>query len=180
MRAVYLTGETLYMRGMQASDKEYAAAWYDSPFPINATRAEEFLKEAHGGDPRFGHRTLYFAICRLSDDEIAGGVKVLARSRDGELTFHFAPWLDNADELRAEALRVLVPWMRDERELLIVTVSIRADQPATRAAAEEVGLRSMVRLRDFIAVPGGRVDLHWYQWFHPSLETETEEQNHHA
>jgi len=40
MRAVYLTGEHLYIRAMVAADMERATAWFDSPFPVNAVRAE--------------------------------------------------------------------------------------------------------------------------------------------
>jgi len=41
VRAVYLTGEHLYIRAMVAADAACAAAWFDSPFPVNAVRAKE-------------------------------------------------------------------------------------------------------------------------------------------
>ena len=41
MRATYLTGERVYLRGMVEDDKYHAIAWYDTVFPVNSAFAEE-------------------------------------------------------------------------------------------------------------------------------------------
>ncbi len=89
--------------------------------------------------------------------------------RRGWVRFHLAPWLPSpeADELRAEALRLCVPWLRDEVELMTVTIPIGADETATLAAAEAVGMIQGARLREHLFRPNGRVDLFYYQALNP-------------
>lgn len=163
MRAVYLTGERLYLRAMVAADKEVAAAWFPGPFPVNAPRAEEWLKEQHK-EAWGGARHL--VIARVDGDEVVGGVRLDDRGRRrGELSFALPPWLaaDEADALRADALRLLAPWVRDDLEYMTLTVRIAADEPATLAAAEELGMVESARRREYLARPGGRVDQLFYQ-----------------
>jgi RimJ/RimL family protein N-acetyltransferase len=81
-----------------------------------------------------------------------------------------APMLEDSDELRAEALRLLVPWQRDEHEMMVTRLYVPADQPRTIAAAEELGMTLSVRLREFIPVPDGRVDELIYEAINPRWE----------
>ncbi|CAA9555396.1 MAG: hypothetical protein AVDCRST_MAG49-2870 [uncultured Thermomicrobiales bacterium] len=185
MRPAYLTGERIYLRAMLASDAEQATAWSCGPFPINASRAEAVLKETHrqawgGADP------LHLAIVRLPAagardggagpehedpaEEIVGGAELAEpRGRRGRLALRFAPSLsaDEADSLRAEALGIVVPWARDELELMTVTIQIPADGRATIAAADALGMIRAVRLREAVLRPGHRVDLFYYQALNP-------------
>lgn len=161
MRAVYLTGEQLYLRALVAADKECAAAWFDSPFPVNAVRAEAWLKEAHASLDR--PPTLHYVIARTADDVVIGGVTLQTDYRIGTLKVRIAPWLADADALRAAALRLLQPWLRDDLELMTFVIHIPADQPETIAAAEGLGMVPGVRLREAIARPGHRVDDLIYQ-----------------
>ncbi|HET7035426.1 MAG TPA: GNAT family protein [Thermomicrobiaceae bacterium] len=172
LRAVYLTGEQVYIRALTKEDAKVAVAWFKSPFPINEAVAEEQLKELHGENQWIGSKRDY-AIVRRADDQLIGGVTVKSwRGLQAELGFHTAPWLsaDEADALRAEALALLVPWLRDEREAMAVQASIAADQPATLAAAESVGMKQTARLRRFIARPGTRVDLFLCEALNPHWE----------
>ncbi|MGI8857462.1 MAG: GNAT family N-acetyltransferase [Thermomicrobiales bacterium] len=161
MRAVYLTSEHLYVRAMYAGDKEHAAAWFDSPFPINADRAEAWLKEAHTSVDR--PRRLHYVIVRSADDAVIGGVTLETDYRIGTLKLRIAPWLPDADALRAAALGILHPWLRDDLELMTFVLHIPADQPETIAAAEALGMEPGVRFREGIARPGHRVDELIYQ-----------------
>lgn len=168
-RPVWLTGERLYLRPMVAADKEHAAAWFDEVFPIHSTRAEAVLKDEHKAD-----RTPRLALVRTDGDEIVGSVEV--GTRDGfrrcSLLFHMAPWLDraDADALRAEALRIAVPWLRDQVELMVVTAHLAADMTETVRAAEALGMTRAVRLREWLARPGHRVDKLIYQALNPRWE----------
>lgn len=146
---------------MVAGDKEHAAAWFDSPFPMSADRAETWLKEAHTSADR--PSSLHFAIVRAADDAVIGGVTLDTDYRKARLRLHLAPWLPDADALRAAALRILRPWLRDDLELMVFVLHIPADQPETIAAAEELGMVLVVRLREGIARPGHRVDELIYQ-----------------
>lgn len=161
MRVGYLTGERVSLRAMVAADKDVAAAWFDSPFPINAVRAEAWLKEAHArGGPS---STLHYLITQTADDTVVGGATLVTDRRIARLTLTIASWLPDADALRAAALRVLYPWLRDDLELMTFMLRIPADQSETIAAAEELGMKAGVRLRGAIARPGHRVDELIYQ-----------------
>lgn len=171
MQAVYLTGPTVYLRAMVEDDKHHAAAWFDNPFPVNAARAEAFLKEKLQGDP-WDARWHLLAIVRRSDDTVVGSCRIRFEKLAAHLRFGMAPWLDDADLLRAEALGLVVPWLRDEHEVLVITLEIAADEQQTLAAAESVGMRPVVRLREAVARPGHRVDLLTYQAVAPDVEVE--------
>ncbi len=175
MRAIYLMGTNVYLRAMVASDKESGIAWFnpklplggfDHHFPIDATRAEAALKEEHHGLwPGGRHR---YAIVRNINEQVVGALlesgsyPVMAN-----IGIHMAPALDDEDVLRAEAVSLVVPWLRDEREFRVIRMQIPADQTETIAAAESVGMSHAARLRRYVARPGTRVDLLMYQTVNP-------------
>jgi RimJ/RimL family protein N-acetyltransferase len=161
MRAVYLTGEDLYIRAMVAGDAAHATAWFDSPFPVNADRAETWLKDAHTSADQ--PHSLHFAIVHAADDAVIGGMTLDTNYRRGTLKLRIAPWLPDADALRAAALHLAHPWIRDDLELMTFVLHIPADQPETIAAAEGLGMELGVRFRDGIARTGHRVDELIYQ-----------------
>jgi RimJ/RimL family protein N-acetyltransferase len=170
VKPVYLTGERVYLRPLTMEDKACAAAWFDSSFPVGPTRAEEALKEEHKNPWYLGQITR-LAVVRLSDDEVVGGATVEPHGeRRAWLWFRMAPWLADADDLRADALRVGIRWLRDDFELMSTVVPIAADEAATIAAAEDLGMVLGVRLREARARPGGRVDLRYYQALNPRWE----------
>jgi RimJ/RimL family protein N-acetyltransferase len=161
VQAVYLSGESLSVRAMVAGDKEHAAAWFDGPFPINADRAEVWLKEVHTSIDR--PASLHYVIVRTVDGAVVGGVTLETDYRQATLKLHIAPWLPDADALRAAALGILHPWLRDDLELMTFVLHIPADQPETIAAAEALGMELCVRFREGIARPGHRTDELIYQ-----------------
>ncbi len=161
VRAVYLTGERLAIRALVAADAMCAAAWFDSPFPVNAVRAEAWLKEAHTSLD--SPPALHYAIVRNADEAVIGGATLKTDYRVGTLKLRIAPSLPEADALRAAALRILHPWLRDDLELMSFVIHIPADQPETIAAAEALAMEPGVRLREAIARPGHRVDELIYQ-----------------
>ncbi len=171
MRPPYLTGDRVYLRPMLPGDAEHATAWFESPFPINSTRAAEVLKEVHTrawgeADP------LHLAVVRLAGETIVGGTRVSGHSgRHGRVRIHAAPWLpaDEAGVLRAEILGLVVPWLRDELELMTVTVDVAADETASLAAATSLGMVLGVRLREHVLRAEGRVDLIQFQALKPDL-----------
>lgn len=170
MRPPYLTGQRIALRPLLLADAAHAAVWFDSPFPINASRAESFLKEEHTagwGPPQ----TLHLAIVRLASDEVIGGARIEEPGgRTGEVHVRIAPWIPDETDLRAEALRLLVPWLRDEVEQMTVTVPVPADDMASIAVVEELGMVRAARFRERLARPGTRVDLLLYQALNPRWE----------
>jgi len=172
----YLTGKLVGLRALTLADAAHAAAWARGPLPINATRAEAFLKETHT-DP-WNPRRRYLAMVRVGDGEIVGGAAVSgANGRTGKLDVWAAPWFspEEGDRLCADAVRVAVPWLRDDNELMTVTFAVPADAAATIRAAEDLGMVLGATFREHVARPGGRVDLLEYQalnsgWTIPVIE----------
>ncbi len=179
MRPIYLTSERVYLRAMIEADKEVATAWWPGPYLVNAARAEEWLKETHKGDVWVKPR--WYAICRAEGDAVVGSARLDSRQgRRATLLFHMAPALahDEADSLRADALRLVVPWVRDDLEYMVLTLLCGADETATVAAARELGLVENARLPEFIARPGGRADQVWMEALNaPWRVAETEARN---
>jgi RimJ/RimL family protein N-acetyltransferase len=169
MMETFLTGIRVSIRAMKLSDKDQAVAWFDSPFPINAARAETFLREEHTAT--WHPSTTYLALVRAGSDEIVGGASMWTdERRTGWVRIRMAPVLPDADVLRADSLRLLIPWWRDEHEFMAVTVEIAADEVETIAAAEELGMIPAVRWRENVARDDHYVDLLLYQALNPRWE----------
>lgn len=164
MKAIYLSGDVVYLRAMIEDDKDHAMAWVGVPYPVNAHRAEELLKERH---KQFWPNPRYYAICRTAGDEIVGGVTLHLRLRTMSVRFQTAPWLTDADQLQSAALRLVVPWLRDEWDMMVVTVSFPSDLPELRDTAEELGMLHTGTFREFYARPGGRADSLIYEALNP-------------
>ncbi len=169
MQVVYLTGERIYLRAPVEEDADHAVAWFDSPFPINGSRAKTFFDD----HPTYWWDADSFAlvIARTDDNQLVGGMSLSSSDwRVAGIRFHIAPTLEDADALQSEALKLVIPWLRDEHEFMVVRVQLAADQPATIAAAEELGMQPSVRLREWFARGGERVDAIVYEALNPRWE----------
>ena len=168
LRAPYLSGPSVYLRAPVVGDKEAAAAWLGETFLINAPRAEAMLKEEYRG-PRWPRGGLRLVIVRQEGDAIVGGVRVSTHAEFRRCTVELtmAPWEQDADALRAEALRIVVRWLRDEIEAMVVGARLAADQPEAIRAAEETGMIRNGTLREWFVRPGGRVDVLVYEALNP-------------
>ncbi|HVB65781.1 MAG TPA: GNAT family protein [Nitrolancea sp.] len=169
MRVGYLTGQRIHLRPPIEEDKECATAWYRSVFPINASRATVFLEDQTF--PFWQASEFTFIIARMEDDVVVGSVNLgVSDWRMVTVRIHMAPTLPDADELRAEAIRMVIPWLRDEHEFMVVRLFVPANETETIAAIEGIGMRLGARLREFIATPGGRVDELAYEALNPRWE----------
>lgn len=169
MKPPFLTGERVYIRAMVEDDKNHAVAWFDSEFPVNAVRAEKFMRDQI--KETWAARRKYFVIVRTDSDNIIGGIKMKSWDmRSADLTIRMAPHLsqDAADGYKADALRLFVPWIRDEHEYMAQTIEIAADENQCIAAAEELDLYFGARFRGYLRRPGERIDLLVYQALNPS------------
>lgn len=171
MKPPFLTGERVYIRAMTMEDKDCGVAWFSSVFPVNAERAERFLREEV--KETFAARRRYYVIVRTEDDQVIGGIKVKSWDlRAADLRVTMAPHLlpEDADIYKADALRLVVPWIRDEHEYMALTVRFAEDETACIAAAEEMDLYFGARFRGFLRRPGERIDLLIYQALNPAWE----------
>lgn len=164
----FLVGETLYLRAFEPADAAYPAAWHFSPYPITRVRAEKLLKEELTKQADRGRST--YIACRRSDDVPVGAVSVdEADRRTAYLKLRADPALgdDGAAAVRAELLRIMVPWLATERNSMAIWAELDGPAPAAIAAAEAVGMRPAARLREAIWRDGARVDQWIYELLHP-------------
>ena len=143
----FLTGETIYLRGMELSDAKWGTAWRGSPFPITAEKLEEKLKKDLPKQAQ-QHRTRLIA-CRRSDGRPLGAVTV---DDSGYLSTEISLVNDPAlggegAALQAEMLRVVVPWLSAERKRPVVRLITDVDMQPVLSAAESLGMRPSVQLR---------------------------------
>ncbi len=170
MKPLFLSGEVIYLRPMVPEDKDIAVAWYDSPLPANSVLAEKTLTDLHS--KMWSATTRQYVIARHDGDQVIGGAAIHFQQGDRKamINLHMAPLLDDADSLRAAALRILLPWLLDEHNMRRVDIMLGANEVATIAAAEELGMFPGARLREYWQLPGGRVDVYIYQVLNPHEE----------
>ena len=140
----YLIGETIYLRGAQLSDAQWATAWRQTPFPVSAETAEEQLKKRVPGDSE-RHRALLIA-CRRDDGPALGAAGA---------------------GMQAEMLGLLVPWISGERFRPVVGLTTDAGLAPVVAAAEALGMRPAVRLRQGVWRDGAYHDKVFSEFLHP-------------
>jgi RimJ/RimL family protein N-acetyltransferase len=160
-------GETLYLRPPEPGDAGYGLAWHPSPFPIIRQRAEKILKEEF---PKEGDRRIvHFIACRRSDDiPIGATVYDTGDRRTAYVKVHADPTLGNGTAaVKAEILRILVPWLSGEMKKMVVWAELDAPEPELLAGAEAAGMRPAVRLREAIWKDGARHDQWIYELLHP-------------
>ena len=168
--APFLTGPRLGLRHPVLPDARHATSWHEGPFPLNQQQAEELLKstETHawGSAPE-----IRLIAVSVTDGTILGGT-IVERQNDriGKIRLHAASWLSlpERDEIHAGILALLMPWMLGELDLMVITIEIPADHPATIERATSLGMRPVVRLREHIRRPDGRVDLLTFESINPA------------
>jgi hypothetical protein len=160
--AIWLRDDRYGLRAPVPADAEVAGAWYEGAFPISPEAARALLEEqeaiAWGGNP-----TIRLVVTKLDTGTVVGGALVERQDNRVAKLQITAGGPDRAGEaaqrLRATVLRLLVPWVMGELNMMTAVIDVPADEAIVIDAARELGLVEVVRLRDHIARPGGRVDL---------------------
>ncbi|MFT4037572.1 MAG: GNAT family N-acetyltransferase [Thermomicrobiales bacterium] len=163
----YLNGDTIYLRGVEPDDAKWGMAWWPNRFPIAAETLEEQLKKQA---PQSGERgSTRLIICRRSDGRLVGSAVIDESAKtEAYLWLHADPTLGPAgDPIRAEALRLLVPWLAGERFRPIVITAFAEGDAALIAAAQGLGMRPSVMLREGAWRHGQRRDQHWFEYPNP-------------
>lgn len=165
----FLVGETIYFRPIELEDAATASTWRRAPFPAPAEVVEKQIKERlEVDDPGELHDRMLLLACRRADDRVAGSVEIDNEGwRFGEIRPHFDPLAteDAKGALVAESIRILVPWMLDERQLMTVMVEDVGVRPEVEKTVEDLGGRLTARHREANLVDGERIDAVHYQFF---------------
>ncbi len=160
--ATYLRDDRYGLRAPVPEDAEHAIAWYEGAFPISPATAGKLLSE-HETIPWGGNPTIRLIVVELATGDVVGGATVERQdNRVGKLVvISGGPDRsgERAQDLRAAVLRLLVPWMMDELNLMVAQIDIPADESILIDAATGLEMVEAVRLRASIARPTGRVDL---------------------
>lgn len=166
----FLVGSDLYLRAPRAEDAARSVALRPSPFPIAAQRLDEDLKKEIPKD--WGKPILRLVACRRGDGEILGSTALDLHEDWPSALFriHAAPWLDAQaqDRVKAGVLRLVVPWLIEERGTISVAADLDGGQPASLAAATEVGMREAYRFRGGFWRDGAQHDWTCWQRLHPN------------
>lgn len=164
----FLVGETIYLRGLQLGDAKWGTAWRGSPFPITAEKLEEKIKEDVPKQDLQNRARLI--ACRRTDDRPVGSVIVDdSLHLSAELALFSDPALGSAGaELQAEMLRIVAPWLTAERKRPVVRLMTDVDMLPVMSAAQSLGMRPAVQLRDGVWRQGKLRDMIYFDLLNPT------------
>ncbi len=154
----FLVGETLYLRALEPGDGKHPTVWRDSPYPINTDKAEELIKkEIEKPGPG---KTVRLLACRRVDDQPVGVATYSTWNwLNGDASVYADPaYGDAAGAYRAEMLGLIVPWLLDERDLMVVWVNVAGNDRALIEAAGAIGMHQATCLREAYWLNGRRED----------------------
>ncbi len=160
--AEYLRNDLYGLRAAVPDDAVHVTAWYEGAFPITPEAARELLTGqetvAWGMNP-----TIRLMVVDLVTAEVVGGAVV---ERDDNRVSKIRITVggagrdtNDAQHLQADVLRMLVPWVMGELDMMTAVIDIPADETILIDAARELGMIEAVRLREHVLRPAGRVDL---------------------
>ncbi len=166
----YLIGPTYYLRPIEVADAATAPMWASSPWPAPVEVVEERIKEKLGDDTEDEMQEHRLIICRVSDDRPVGSIGLTYyQGRECAIGMKYDPNRprDEWAEIWSEVMRFTVPWLIEERNMMIVLPTFWGEHPVVMAAAAELGMRQNFRLRDALVYRGQRLDWIGYEGLHP-------------
>ncbi len=152
----FLVGEEIYLRRIEKADAQLTVSWRETLFPLAPERTESWIAEDSHKE-----RRAYYAIVRKSDDRIVGSL-VGERWDIANYVHGYVDPLFGEQGLawKAEAFRLILPWMVDEQHRVSLHVSVAGDEAPVIAALLEAGAREVARSPQLLMRVGGeRVDL---------------------
>lgn len=166
----YLVGPTYYLRPIELTDAASAPTWDPSPYPAPVEVVEERLKEKLGDDTEDEMQEHRLIICRVSDDRPAGSISFdYFQGRECSIGMKFDPnrSRDEWATIWSEVMGFTVPWLIEERHMMIVLANFRGEHPIVEEAAAKLGMRRNFRLRGAALRDGQRFDAIGYEALHP-------------
>ena len=169
-RQAYLIGPTLYLRPIELADAATAAIWDPSPYPAPVEVVEERLKDKLGDDAENEFEAQRLLICRIADDRPVGSVNfAYFQGRECQLQVHYDPnrSRDEWAHIWSEVVTLALPWLIDERNMMMVLASFWGIHPLAETTAARLGMRRNFQLRQMLVRNGQRFDWIGYEALHP-------------
>lgn len=170
--ATYLRGPLIGLRAPSLDDACSIAAWDDAPLPRTPDAAREMLIRTEQ-TPWGNAELLRLMIVDLASGTVHGSVMIERQhDRIGKVRVVSSPMLaiDRREAIEADALDLVVPWLRDELDLMMIVLDIASDRSTVIARAGAHGLREVVRLREHVRRPHGRADLVSLELINPAWQ----------
>jgi RimJ/RimL family protein N-acetyltransferase len=167
----FLIGPELYLRPLEPSDAESAPIWDASPVPRPPDVVRERLEEQIGGDIAADLENPRLLIVRRSDDRPVGALSLaFVRGRLCRLDFVFDRLAsrDAWAEVCSQTLRIVIPWLLQERSMMMVFFSFPGEHPLVEETTAALGMRRCYRARERVPVAGKRFDSIGYEALHPA------------
>lgn len=152
----FLVGDEVYIRRIEFADASVGMSWRGILYPQSSDRIEAWIKDDMVKDDD----TAWYAIVRKSDDRVVGSARVhQAGGMAASLKLTVDPLLgERGLGWKAEALKLMAPWIVDEQNRPMLMLFQAADEPSMVAAASEIGMRQTARYRERLERDGRRVD----------------------
>ncbi len=141
----FLVGGTIYLRRIELADAPLGMSWRGVRYPQSPQRVETWIKEEMAKD----RNAAWYGIVRKADDRVVGSARVgRAGGMAVSLTLTVDPLLgDRGLAFKAEALKLIAPWVVEEQNRPMLIMDQAADEPAMIAAAGEIGMRQTALFR---------------------------------
>ncbi len=166
----FLAGPTYYLRPIELADAASAPIWDPSPYPAPVEVVEERLREKLGNDTEDEMENHRLIICRRFDDRPVGSINLTYyQGRECAIGMKYDPNRSRDDwaEIWSEVMRFTVPWLIEERGMMMVLPNFWGEHPVVAATAEALGMRKNFRLRDAHLRAGQRYDSIGYEALNP-------------
>jgi hypothetical protein len=156
--AVFLRNQRLGLRAPLVSDAVDVDIWHPRPDTLSVDAAAQILNKGEripwGGNPVIR----LMAVRPGSGDMVAGAVVTRSANRTSTLVITCPDADPDRPAILLDLLGLLVPWLLQELGVMTVVLDTPEDDVAMVGAASAAGMRIVVRRREHILRPTGRVD----------------------
>lgn len=151
----FLVGDEIYIRAIEPADSAYGQSWANSILPRSTERHEKWIKE----EMAKAKRQATYIILRKADDVAVGSFRTWRYDPTTYARAYVDPLYGERGHIwKAEALRLVVPWLVDEQHRPRLALSVPGDDALAIEALTGIGARQVARFREQLRGWGGRVD----------------------
>ena len=166
----FLIGPTYYLRPIELADAASAPIWNPSPYPAPVEVVEERIKEKLGDDVEDEMQNHRLLICKRSDDRPVGSIGFeYYQGRECSIGVKYDPnrSRDEWAAIWSEVMTFTVPWLIEERGMMMVLPTFFGEHPLVLETAARLGMHQNFRLREAALRNGQRYDWMGFEALNP-------------